>query len=290
MTTTETTSEQDWQEPDLTAWRDATRPLAVEWQATAYTEALERIRQEREGKVKRESVITETQRAKARRIAKGVVTEQLYWLEEAPDGTPNPFRNDPVWGWGDQRPAAEPEDIEGLVAWLAEQTWSEFALSLASQYRQRGSLSSRQLEAARSMRQKSEQRAQERQARADAEAAAPDTGIDLSGLPAGLYAVPGGDTRLKVRIDHGKNRWEGWTFVKDGAEYGQQRRYGVQKPGETYRGDIEDALRAILADPYAAACAYGQLVGRCGMCGSLLENQDSIEAGIGPICARKFAA
>ena len=115
-------------------------------------------------------------------------------------------------------------------------------------------------------------------------------GLDLSGLVPGYYAVPGGDTRLKLAISHGKagGKWEGFTFVKDGAEYGSQERYGMQRPGQRYRGKVQDALAIILADPKAAMVAYGKLVGRCGACGTLLENEDSVAAGIGPICASKF--
>ena len=61
-------------------------------------------------------------------------------------------------------------------------------------------------------------------------------GLDLSSLPSGYYAVPQGDTRLKVAISQGRNNWEGFTFVKDAAEYGQQQRYGMQRPGQTYSG------------------------------------------------------
>ena len=135
-------------------------------------------------------------------------------------------------------------------------------------------------------------RRQEREAaQAEREAARPDTALDLSGIPAGMYAVPGGDSRLKVRIDNvtKPGKWEGWVFVKDGAEYGSGQKYGSQRPGQSYRGDIADELRIIAADPQAAAAAYGKLVGRCGLCGRVLEDEDSIERGLGPICAAKFA-
>lgn len=115
------------------------------------------------------------------------------------------------------------------------------------------------------------------------------TGLDLSTIPSGRYAVPGGDTRLKVRIDGvAGGKWDGWVFVKDAAEYGQGQRYGSQRPGEMYRGKIEDALRAIAADPKAAMAAYGHLTGTCGVCGRHLEDETSIANGIGPVCAAKF--
>lgn len=114
--------------------------------------------------------------------------------------------------------------------------------------------------------------------------------LDLSELPEGRYAVPGGETRLKVQIDRPKTgRWAGWTFVRDAAEYGRGQRYGRQSPGGTYRGDIAEALAAIVSDPPAASAAYGHLVGRCGVCGRRLEHPDSVARGIGPVCAERLS-
>lgn len=125
--------------------------------------------------------------------------------------------------------------------------------------------------------------------RAAKRASEPGSGLDLSNVISGMYAVPGGDTRLKVRIDNvTSGKWKGWVFVKDGAEYGAGKRYGSQKPGEQYRGEIVDELKAIAADPFEASKAYGKLVGRCGACGRKLEDEKSIELGIGPICASKY--
>jgi uncharacterized protein DUF6011 len=110
--------------------------------------------------------------------------------------------------------------------------------------------------------------------------------LDLSNVPAGVYAVPGGDTRLKVQIDKPESgRWAGFVFVKDGAEYGQQKRYGMQKPGQTYRGDIEAELRIIAADVVGAAKAYAAITGKCSFCKRPLEDERSVSAGYGPVCA-----
>lgn len=58
-------------------------------------------------------------------------------------------------------------------------------------------------------------------------------------------------------------------------------------------GVDNDAVRALLnefeANPLVAAVKYGKLSGRCCSCGRELTNDGSIEAGIGPICAEKFA-
>jgi len=115
-----------------------------------------------------------------------------------------------------------------------------------------------------------------------------DAGLDLSGLPSGRYAVPGGDTRLKLEIDNvERGNWAGWVFVKDAAEYGSGERYGKQAPGRTYAGRLVEQLTAILADPRAAAERYGQLTGTCGLCSRPLEDEASVARGIGPVCAKK---
>jgi len=120
-------------------------------------------------------------------------------------------------------------------------------------------------------------------------AAPAPSGLDLSDLPSGKYAVPGGDTRLKVLVQNvEKGKWAGWVFVKDAAVYGNGRRYGSQKPGAEYRGDIADALAAIIADPHAAMAAYGHLTGTCGRCGLHLEDETSVARGIGPVCIKKL--
>ena len=179
-------------------------------------------------------------------------------------------------------------DLDDLAAWLRKQTWSDFAQSLAEQYDRRGDLSPKQVESAKSMRAKVEARNAERQAPA-AKAEPAESALDLSELGDGYYAVPNGETRLKVRINRpGPNsKWLGYIFVSDGAEYGQRTNYGRQTPGGTYSGQIQDQLRKIMADPREAMAEYGKLTGTCGMCGRRLEDEESVAIGIGPICRNK---
>lgn len=116
--------------------------------------------------------------------------------------------------------------------------------------------------------------------------------VDLRNLPSGHYAVPDGDTRLKIKVDNiskAGSKWKGWIFVNDGAAYGLQKKYGSQRPNENhYEGEIIEELQKIVADPVAAAGAYGHLSGRCGFCNRHLEDEKSIERGIGPICWGKW--
>jgi hypothetical protein len=113
-------------------------------------------------------------------------------------------------------------------------------------------------------------------------------GLDLSEVPNGMYAVPGGDTRLKVQVKAvTKGKWEGWIFVSDGAAYGEGQRYGSQKPGQAYQGKIEAALATIASDWGAAAAEYGRITSTCGFCSRPLETEESVAAGYGPTCAER---
>ena len=48
------------------------------------------------------------------------------------------------------------------------------------------------------------------------------------------------------------------------------------------------ALERVAKDPSAAARLYGQETGQCACCGRELTRKDSIDRGIGPICAERF--
>lgn len=181
--------------------------------------------------------------------------------------------------WGETHPAA--------WSWILENRNSfDFAQSMYDALQKWGRLTDGQLAAVERCVQRNQERAA---ARAAEQAAAPQDGIDVSSLK-GYYAVPNGETRLKIRVKHpGKDsKYHGWVFVDDGAHYGSGQKYGSQRPGGKYRGMIVEQLRAILADPYEAQVAYGKLTGVCGHCGRPLEDAESVARGIGPVCAEKY--
>lgn len=124
----------------------------------------------------------------------------------------------------------------------------------------------------------------------EAKSAPEVAGLDLSGMPTGLYADPQpSDSRLKVKINNvTKGNWIGWVFVNDGAEYGMGTKLGAQKPGQLYKGKVAEVLARIVANPAEAMRAYGKLTGTCGNCGRHLEDATSVEYGIGPICRGKL--
>jgi hypothetical protein len=61
-----------------------------------------------------------------------------------------------------------------------------------------------------------------------------------------------------------------------------------QKITTTMLGHVKPALVAMATDPAAAGKAYGQRTGHCAFCSLPLDDNRSIEAGYGPVCAENF--
>ena len=141
-----------------------------------------------------------------------------------------------------------------LAAWLAQQTWSDFALSLAEQYQRRGYLSDRQDDAARRMHAKVTAR--------KAKATAPTPAL-------GYYQVD--DTYYVVAESKAGN-----AYAKEWNGYGWD--YVGRAPFASLAG----------VDPLTAeqAAEFGHAFGRCIVCGRTLTDPASVAAGIGPICAQ----
>lgn len=55
------------------------------------------------------------------------------------------------------------------------------------------------------------------------------------------------------------------------------------------QAEVRSMLEEFEGAPLQTAMKYGKLAGRCCSCGRELTNDGSIEAGIGPVCATKFA-
>lgn len=102
-------------------------------------------------------------------------------------------------------------------------------------------------------------------------------------VPEGRYAVTGPDGATKFyRIDRPtEGRWAGYVFVKVQA--------GDDLHNVRNRGDRQRIFRQILADGIETAMLrYGKELGHCGHCGRTLTNPESLERGIGPVCASKM--
>src|SRR5699024_4977500 len=99
-------------------------------------------------------------------------------------------------------------------------------------------------------------------------------------VPAGRYAVDTEEGHTAFyKVDRPtEGRWAGRTFVSVMAS-------DEQHP---VRGSAARAVLAKIAtDPAAASERYGREIGACGVCGKVLTNEDSREAGIGPVCREK---
>lgn len=96
----------------------------------------------------------------------------------------------------------------------------------------------------------------------------------------GMWRV--GERIFKVQIaHHGSGQlYAKELIVEDGSGGFQMFRGGMsflRKNPETRRMTLEEAVQ------------FGKLYGFCCRCGTILTNEDSIEAGIGPVCAGKFS-
>lgn len=98
-------------------------------------------------------------------------------------------------------------------------------------------------------------------------------------IPDGRYAIfdeEAGHIKFYI-VDTGSGQWEGRRFL---AVQAGDERYPIRNK------DTRDVIfSAIAQDPQAASILYGRELGKCGVCGRTLTNPDSIERGIGPVCA-----
>lgn len=108
-------------------------------------------------------------------------------------------------------------------------------------------------------------------------------------VPAGRYAITGEDgTTDFYKVDRPtEGRWAGRVFVKLLVAHGG---YGddlaEQRVGYAQTAGVLDRIAE--AGVQEAMERYGRELGHCGHCGRTLTNAESIERGIGPVCAGKM--
>jgi hypothetical protein len=189
--------------------------------------------------------------------------------------------------------AANPD----VAQWLDSAGDFGFAIAMRDALAKWGSLTPGQEAACR---RSIEGRAKAQEARAEREAAAPaaDTaGVDRLKLAfdTAIAKARAKGRGLKMpRITIGgvvitpakeTSQNAGALYVKDAGQYlGKIQRgrfFGVRD----CTPEQEKRVLAFIADPKAAAIAYGLETGVCCICNAQLTNKSSIEAGIGPICA-----
>lgn len=182
------------------------------------------------------------------------------------------------------------------AAWIAAKRASfGFAQSMHEAVEKYGDLTAGQLAAVERLRVKDAERDATR-AKEAAERAANAPVVDLSRVEAAFRsALNAGNKRVALRLAgfkfapapaHGRNA--GAVYVTEAGLY-----LGKVQGGRFHRSfectEVQqDEIKALAADPEAAAVAYGRLYGACAICNRELSDPASVERGIGPICAEKF--
>ena len=157
--------------------------------------------------------------------------------------------------------------VSELAQWLGQQAWSQFAVSLAAQYARKGSLSPAQEASARSMYEKAQTR---QAARVAAAPANPVTEV-------GMY-LNGAGVAYRVKMSR-QGRLYASRFVPE-AQVRADR--FVYEGGAVYR--LDASMRMTLEQAKALGAQYSQ----CCVCGRDLSAEQSVEAGIGPVCAGRL--
>lgn len=80
----------------------------------------------------------------------------------------------------------------------------------------------------------------------------------------------------------------GALYVKADGEYAGKIMGGKLICVRETTPETEARIVAVLNDPQGAAIAYGRMTGQCSCCGRPLSNKESVDRGIGPVCAEKF--
>lgn len=179
------------------------------------------------------------------------------------------------------------EENPGLIEALKELTsWNSFAASLVEQFNKRGSLSEKQTGAAVAMLMK---------VKANQAARAEAPTVDLSNVVAMFNKAHEAIKTPKFRFedlvvsrapDSGANA--GALYVKVDGEYAGKVKEGKWFDLRTAPQDTLSKLQQIAESPLGSAVAYGRKTGTCACCGRELTKHESIDRGIGPICAERF--
>lgn len=182
-------------------------------------------------------------------------------------------------------------DNQDIKAWFQRNHGSfEFATDLYQNLFKYGSLTERQLAAVRKM------VAGDAERRAARTEASKVKDLDMSRLVeifdnASQHLkkprLVVGDLRFSKAPATGSNA--GYLYVKHDGEYaGKISPEGIFQKAYGCDDETVEAIKAISADPLAAAQDHGHETGNCSACGRQLTNELSVELGIGPICRGRW--
>ena len=179
--------------------------------------------------------------------------------------------------------------------WLTKNTSFEFAVSMRNALVEYGHFTERQEAAVRSCAAKwAVKQAELAETKKATAAAAP--AIDASKVEAALRSAKASGLRYpRLRLarfvftpapDTSKNA--GAVYVKAGEQYLGKILNGKFLKVRECDGDTEAKVLEVAADPEQAAVAYGRQYGQCACCGRELSDPESVQRGIGPVCADKY--
>lgn len=167
--------------------------------------------------------------------------------------------------------------------------WNALAASLADQHNAGRAWSEKQVAAIEAMLVRMEERRAQREAEAREVNLQPI--IDMfayardKGYKRPVYRAEG----LKISLAPTTGANAGALYVKtENDEYigkvADGRFFGTREATDEHK----TALSVIAESPRDAAIRYGRRTGSCACCGRVLSNHQSIELGIGPVCAEKW--
>jgi len=172
---------------------------------------------------------------------------------------------------------------------FAMATWNDLARSLAEQHNAGKAWSEKQVAAIQAMLVRMEERRAQREA--EAKEVNLQSIIDMfahareRGYKRPVYRAEG----LKISLAPATGNNAGALYVKtENDEYigkvADGRFFGTREATDEHK----TALSVIAENPRDAAIRYGRRTGSCACCGRVLSNKQSIDLGIGPICAEKW--
>lgn len=100
-------------------------------------------------------------------------------------------------------------------------------------------------------------------------------------IPEGSYAL---DTSGDENYINDVTFFKLWLGTRSPRAWGLRIVHG---PDESRIGRASKIVDRIAEDPALAAARFGHQIGRCGVCGRQLTNDESRARGIGPVCAER---
>ena len=163
-------------------------------------------------------------------------------------------------------------DVEVIVSALRKLEWSGFAKSLVAFYDKAGFLTKKQLISGSKLVGGLSQEQTEKWVVNILDGFYVD--VDEKEYYPQIYKVFMKDGKRSIRVRGVHSPHPYWSTVKDNG-FAHERIESLIKDG---------LIRVLSMDDMVA---YGRLFGLCCVCGRALDDEKSIEAGIGPVCAKK---